>query len=148
MEALDSVATVPTIGFALGVAISTFFVRRVCELIWPTLSDKTAETTAQRVWERLALPFMPVVLGIIFSMAVGPKYFDYPMVALRSVLSRVIYGVVVGWFADFGYRALVFFLKKKWNVALPGASDAPGPTPEANKPVPLPPVVPPPEVKP
>jgi len=144
MDALDNVVTVPTIGFALVIAIVTTMFRRLIEIWWPTLSKKTPTSPAQMVWEKLVLPGVPVVLAIAFCLIASPKQFAYPDIASKTLLSRVIYGIVVGWFADFGYRAFVFFLKKKWNVSLPGASDAPGPTDDANKPVKPPPLDPPP----
>ena len=145
MASLDDVATLPTIGFALVIAIITTMFRRIVELRWPTLSKVTAKTPGQMVWEKLALPAVPVLFAVTFCLVAKPSHFDYPAVAAKNLLSRIIYGICVGWFADFGYRALIFFFKKKWNVEMPGASDAPGPTPEARKAV-NPPPAPPPEV--
>lgn len=127
MAALDDVATSATVGFALVIAIITTMFRRLVELRWPSLSNKTPLTREQRIWEKLVLPSVPVLFAVTFCLFAQPKQFSYPLVAERTLLSRVIYGVVVGWFADFGYRAVVFFLKRKWNIAMPGASDAPGP---------------------
>lgn len=135
MASLEDVLSLPTIGFALVIAIITTMFRRLVEIRWPTLSKKTATSRGQMIWEKLVLPGVPVAFAVAFCLIAKPTHFDYPAVAAKNTLSRVIYGVVIGWFADFGYRAVVFFLKKKWNVSMPGASDAPGPTDEARRPV-------------
>lgn len=146
MDALATVATIPTIAFALVIAIVVTMFRRLVEIRWPTLSDKTPITKGQMIWEKLILPGVPVIFGVAFCVIASPEYFDYPPIAAKNLLSRVIYGVVIGWFADFGYRAFVFFLKRKWNVEMPGASDAPGPSEEAWKPFKAPSMDPPPVV--
>lgn len=146
MASLDDVLSLPTIGFALVIAIVTTMFRRIVEIRWPTLSKKTTPSSSQMVWEKLILPGVPVVFAVVFCCVATPTHFDYPAIAAKNMVSRVIYGIVIGWFADFGYRAVVFFLKKKWNVQMPGASDAPGPTDEARKPLAVKPADPPPVV--
>jgi hypothetical protein len=150
MDALDGVITEATIILALCVAIIMEIVRRLCEFRWPSLSKGTPPTREQMAWEKLILPTLPVVICAVFCLLAKPAHFHYPEVAAKSVLSRVLYGIGTGWFSAWGYRALMFFLQRKWNVAPPGESVRPAATKEASKPVDVPaaPPPPPPEVKP
>ena len=125
MDALESILTTSTVLLALAVSIVTMLARRGVELRWPTLTDKTPLTKEQVVWEKLLLPTLPVVLCVAFVLLVKPTLFDYPAAATRSTYARVLYGIGTGWFAEYGYKAVTFFIKKKWNIAAPGDSTPP-----------------------
>ena len=125
MDALDTVATVPTIGLSLAIAIATLMTRRAVEFALPSLSKKTAPTREQQFWEKLALPMLPILLCVLFCSLVSPSYFDYPAVALKSTVSRIVYSVLVGWFSTWTYSIVTFLIMKKWNVS----SSLAGPSP-------------------
>lgn len=125
---LSSVFTWPTFFLAIGINILMLFLRRVVQLMMPTLSPETPRTLAQNVWERVVLPTLPAVLGAVFCLLVPSSEgnavgFAYPAVVVGT-WSRVLYGVGTGWFSSYIYVVFKFLLKKEWgiDVTLPGDS--------------------------
>jgi hypothetical protein len=127
MNKLDDILTVPTACLIVVLAVLTLLIRRLVEALWPTLSNATPVSRAQRVWEMFFLPALPALLGTLFCLVVSPQYYPYPPVASVTRLSLVLYGFALGWFSSGGYRGISAVLKKKWNLSLPGDSDPPPP---------------------
>src|ERR1700679_2807479 len=119
MNSLDQVLTVPTMCLIIVIAVLTLLARKLVEAVWPTLSDATPLTRAERVWEEFILPTLPAVLGTLFCAIVPPSMYPYPAVAVVTPLSRVLYGFALGWCSSSSYRSISAILKKKWNINLP-----------------------------
>ncbi len=141
MPTLDDILTWPTAFLLLGLYVTSFAIRRLCEAIWPTLSDKTPLTRAERVWDEFVLPTLPALLGLVFCLSCPPTLFAYPEVVKATWVSRALYGLGTGWFAAWGYRVIKGVLKQKWNIPFPDDSLPPSPPPAGDELVPV--VVPP-----
>jgi hypothetical protein len=76
------------------------------------------------------LPSFPALLGGVFCLVCPPRLFPYPAVVLASWVSRLLYGLGVGWFAAWGYRVVKSLLQKKWNIPFPDDSTPPAPGPK------------------
>ncbi len=129
---LESVLTWAVIGLALAIAIVVLIIRRITEFAFPAVSKNTPPTRIQQFWERIALPTLPSILCAAFCWIVPPSDFHYPTIA-QSLQSRIVCGIVVGWFASWGYSIITFLIFKKWNVASPLQSLPPDKTPESIK---------------
>ena len=116
---LEDILSLPTAFLVLGIYITAFIIRRFAEAVWPTLSNKTPVSRAERVWEEAILPSLPAVLGVPFCILVPPKVYAYPAVVAASLPSRALYGMGAGWFSAWGYKVLKFVLQKKWNIPFP-----------------------------
>lgn len=151
---LSSVLTVPTFLLALGINLLMLILRRAVQLKWPTLAPETPRTLGQNIWERVALPTLPALLGAVFCLLApaatesNPVGFGYPAVVIGT-WSRVLYGVGTGWFSGYLYTVIKFLLKKEWGIdmKLPGDSEKPAATEEAKKTVEVPKFDPPGEEK-
>lgn len=122
MNKLEDLLSLPTLFLLLGIYIVAYGIRQFLESVWPTLSSKTATTVPERIWESFVLPVMPAVLGAVFCLVCPPRLFAYPAVAAATWVSRVLYGLVVGWFAAWGYAIISSIIKKKWNIPFPDGS--------------------------
>ena len=127
---MEDILTWQTGVFTLAIFVFSFLLRRTAEVIFPTLRQDTPLSTAQRVWEELLLPSIPVFVGIAFGIAV--KSWPYPAV-LVSRGSHVIYGAVCGFFSSYAYRVVKATITQKFSVDLP---DIAGASPDMNLPKP------------
>ncbi len=108
--------------FALAIFIFSFLVRRAAELVFPTLRQDTPLSTAQRIWDELLLPSIPVLTGM--ALAASVKSWQYPP-AISSLASRVIFGAVCGFFSSYAYRVLKALMTQKFSVDLPDLVNVP-----------------------
>ncbi len=115
---MDEVLKIETLLLAFGAYFFTFLTRRIGEVVAPTLSPKTPLTTAQNVWERLVLPVVPVLYGVVLVHLV-PE-FGYPEL-LKTARSRWVFGGLVGFFSEWLYRYLKNLLLSRLKVEAPGA---------------------------
>lgn len=120
MEGLDNLLSFSTLGFAVMLTIVTVIFRRAMEVTWPTLSTKTPTTVAERVWEGFVLPFTPAFLGAFLALVL--RSYPLPVIATVSWSSRVVFGLVIGYFSAAIYSGIRFWVKKRWNVPLPDDS--------------------------
>jgi hypothetical protein len=137
---LSSIFTIPTFLLAISINVLMLLIRRVFELAWPTLASHTPKSLAENIWERIALPTLPAVVGAIFCWVIPPAVdgaltgFSYPAV-VTGTASRILYGVGTGFFSTYLYGVFKFLLKKEWNIDLPFPGDSTKPPPpEAVKP--------------
>jgi len=114
--------TQQTLFFALAIFVFSFLLRRTLEVLAPTLSTATPVTFAQRVWEELFLPSLPILLGMLLGLCM--KSWDYPK-TIDTLLDRVAYGAVCGFFSSWAYRLARAVFTQKFNVDV----DAPVPSP-------------------
>lgn len=89
-----------TVLFSVGIFVVAFVLRRTVEGLFPALSRKTAETYAQRVWEKVILPILAPVLGGAGALVVP----DLVHPDITTVRSQVLFGLVCGFFSSSAYR--------------------------------------------
>lgn len=124
----SSLFTIPTFLLAISINVVMLVIRRVVELIWPSLASHTPATLGENIWERLVLPTLPAILGALFCLLVPPAVagafsgFSYPLMVVGTA-SCILYGVVIGFFAGYLYKVFKFLLKKEWNIDLPSSDD-------------------------
>ena len=118
MDKITDIVDYSTGFFAIMLVIVAYGVRHLLEAIWPTLSTKTPLSVAQRVWEGVALPLAPALFGALLAPLMTT--YPFPHIVTATGGSRVVYGLVVGWFSSSFYAAVSFFVKKKWNIDIPG----------------------------
>ncbi len=90
---------------SLGIYAVVFVVRKVVEFIL-----KGYKLSNARWWRELALPVMPVLLGVCVGLFA--ETYPYPE-GIKDVLSRVLYGAVCGLVSSLSYRVLKKVLVKK-----------------------------------
>lgn len=115
------------------VLIGTFFIRRIAELAFPKLKQAAPETALAVSytnpwsvwWNQVILYAIPVILGAVLALSItdwtpeGMPQISKPGLAL--------YGVLLGWFASFGYKVLRKAFKQKTGIDLPSFSNPPPP---------------------
>ena len=122
-----------TLILAIVIVIINFFIKRLVEIIWPTLKpiarelDQKAMYTgkAALVWNQIGLYLLPVLIGVLLgSLIKDPYIFGTD---IKAASGRIAYAAIVGWFADFMYEVVQKSLYKTTGVALPdpGASIPP-----------------------
>lgn len=104
--------------FAMVVNIISAVVRKAVELIRPHL--KNMDFASSRLWRELFLPILPVLVGALLALTVTS--FPYPSVFTRSVVMRVMYGMLAGFFSTWAYRIIKTLVQRKWDVVLPEIS--------------------------
>lgn len=106
--------------FSLAVFIFSFLLRRSAEVAFPTLRHDTPVSMAERIWNELVLPSLPVLVGA--GLGFGLQSWPYPA-ALASRGTHVLFGVVCGFFSSYAYRVVKALITQKFSVDLP---DLPG----------------------
>lgn len=110
--------------------IATFFVRRIVEGIRPSLKKNTDcnqpgltyTGQAARWWNEVILYALPVLFGIYAGTLQSEFFFG----ELKDKSSKIMVGLVIGWFSSFLYKLLKKVLLKKAGIDIsPGESDAP-----------------------
>jgi hypothetical protein len=119
MEELRTLLTTELLFFVLGILAFCFVVRRGVETAFPTLSTKTPETTAQRVWEKFILPTMPMFVGILFGIFISA--FPYPADMGRTWGTRAMFGAGCGFTSGWFYQVVKAIIFQRWQVPLPAA---------------------------
>lgn len=119
MNQLDDILTTPTALLLLALYITSFALRRLVEVVWPTLVTAVPVTRGQHLWKDAVLPTLPALLGFLFCITCPPALFTYPKVVVVSWVSRALYGLGLGWFTAWGYRVVKAILQKRWNVPFP-----------------------------
>jgi hypothetical protein len=114
----DEILTWETLLLAFGAFFFTWLTRRIVELAWPAVDRRTPLTTAQNVWERLLLPTLPVVFGVLLVYLM-PDY-AYPK-TLTGTRARMLFGAFVGFFSEWVYRYIKQILKERFKVEPPEA---------------------------
>ena len=99
--------------FTLAVFVFSFFTRRTLEAIFPTLRKDTPDTVWTRVWEMVALPVVPVLVGMLLAGVV--KNWPFPP-SLENAGPRIIYGAVCGFFSSWSYRLIKTLVYQRFNV--------------------------------
>lgn len=117
---MQDVLTWNTLVFSMAIFIFSLFLRRTLEAVFPTLSRGTPLSVAQKIWESVVLPMVPVVVGV--SIAYFVSSWPYPE-DLTSIGARVLYGAICGFFSTSAYRVLSALINKKFSVAGETVSD-------------------------
>jgi H+/Cl- antiporter ClcA len=108
--------------FALAVFIVTHFVKKLIEAVVPAVRKDTPLTTAQRVWELVVLPSLPVLVGVL--VGVMAKSWPWPP-GITTPGARAVLGVVVGFFSTWFYRILKAIIQEKFKVNLDAEANLP-----------------------
>ena len=120
-HAVDDILTWQTGLFALGIFVFSLFIRRGLEAVFPTLRKDTPLSRWQLVWEKLVLPSVPVVVGMLLAVCV--KSYPYPEL-LSTAGSRAIYGAVCGFFSSWAYKVLKAALVERFRIDLEKETDS------------------------
>lgn len=104
-----------TVVFSLGIFVAVLIFRKVVEGFYPSLSKSTPRTRGQQLWEGVALPLLPPVLGGIFAL-VTPELLQPSLTTLHS---QVVFGAVCGFLSTYAYMILKAVLKKNFGVEEP-----------------------------
>jgi hypothetical protein len=124
MDILDLLTRSGTYVLAVAVFVCTFFVRKIVELVWPSLKKQADANSAapsyltplSRWWNEVILYALPVVFGALSAVADSEFLFEG-----IDGGAKVLYGCGVGWFSGFLYKALKKAVANKVNVdELPG----------------------------
>lgn len=124
-----------TVALAVAVFIATFFIRRICEMLWPSLRMQAHENDPRKSyltkmaewWNKVILYAIPPGVGGLAGLL--PVPFVFPPVDFGTVADKVIFGVGVGWFSSFLYKVMRNMLKKTTGVDLPSDSMRPSVAP-------------------
>lgn len=116
---------------AVIVVIATFFIRRISEMLWPSIRMKASENDPRKSyetpmaewWNKVILYAIPPAIGGLIGTM--PIPFVFPPESFGTVGDKVIFGVMVGWFASFIYKVLRKMVTKTTGVELPGESGRP-----------------------
>lgn len=119
-----------TLYLCFAVIISTFFVRRIVEMIVPS-AKKAADENDPKVtyktkfaawWNGVILYALPVLAGIGFAM--GWQSYFCAGDAAESLKDAGMFGAIIGWFSSFLYKVVRKTLKKKTGIdPIPGPID-------------------------
>jgi hypothetical protein len=101
--------------FTLSIFVFTHFVRRILEAVFPTIRKDTPLSTWQNIWDKVLLPSLPVLVGIL--MAALAKSWPWPP-GLVKWTSRAIMGGVLGFFSTWFYMIAKSIIKDKFKVDL------------------------------
>lgn len=103
MDILDTLLTLNNLIFCLFLALIVWIGRRLVEYIW-----KNSKTN--KVWNELALPMSPILLGAI----IAPLVRMYPFPAdFSSTSGRVLFGTVLGFISAHVFKIVKGMLKQK-----------------------------------
>jgi hypothetical protein len=112
---MEDILSWETLVFSLAIFVFSLFLRRALEAVFPTLARNTPLSTAQRVWEMVILPIVPVLVGILIALFV--KTWPYPP-GLTATGPRVLYGAICGFFSTWAYRVISALITQKFQVTV------------------------------
>lgn len=126
-----------TVALAVAVVIATFFTRRICEMLWPSIRMQAHENDPRKSyatkmaewWNKVILYAIPPTIGGLLGLL--PVPFVFPPQDFATVADKAIFGVGVGWFSSFIYKVMRSLLKKTTGVDLPSDSLRPSEAPPA-----------------
>lgn len=104
-----------TVVFSLGIFVAVLILRKLVEGVLPSLSKSTPLTRGQQLWEAVALPVLPPVLGGIFALFTP----ELLQPSLTTMHSQVVFGAVCGFLSTYAYMILKAVLKKNFGVEEP-----------------------------
>lgn len=104
-----------TIVFSLGIFVAVLIFRKIVEGIYPSLSKTTPLNRKQQLWEAVALPVLPPVLGGIFALFTP----ELLQPSLTTMHSQVVFGAVCGFLSTYAYMILKAVVKKNFGVEEP-----------------------------
>lgn len=127
-QAVAQLLALGTIVLAVSIYIVVFFTKLVVETGIPSLAKKadendadvTYETEFAKWWNKVILYALPVIYGALIGI------FDIPFLFgedIKTIGGRVLFGIVVGFFSGFFYKALRRIIGKKAGVEV---KDLPG----------------------
>lgn len=127
--AVSQFLTKGTALIAIIVVILNFFVKRIVEMTWPKLVPVGGAMDHKPMysgkpamwWNEIGLYALPVFIGCTIGRFVNEPYL---FGAIGTVVGRVFYAGVVGWFADFLYTVVQKTLYKSTGVELPSPGQA------------------------
>lgn len=90
--------------FSLGMFAITWIIRTIIEYLKPTI-------VGAKMWEKLALPLMPILFGAIIALIA--RQYPFPDGLAVSVVGRLLFGVVSGLFSGTLYQVIKGLLKDK-----------------------------------
>jgi hypothetical protein len=98
----------PSIAFSFGVYVVTWIIRRMVEGFRP-------DVRLRPWWDKAILPILPPITGALAALAAT----SYPFPKfVESTSARILYGLTLGFFSAWGYRAVKLIAKKKLGVDL------------------------------
>jgi hypothetical protein len=120
-QALTNFVSWHTLVFGLLCWVLTFLTRRIVETAMPTLKkaadanhpEATYKTTFSRWWNEVILYVLPVAWGSVAATAA--TFYPFPE-GISSFSSRLIFGVVVGFFSGFIYKILKKIVLKRFDI--------------------------------
>ncbi len=129
-----------TVVLALGIAILTFFVRKITETSFPSLKKRADEnapgltypTKICRWWNEVILPLIPVLIGVATSLF--PWMSAITTDKLSTAGGQAFFGGVVGWFSAQVYKVIRQLIKKQTGIDI-----GPGPVGSSEPPAAPPP---------
>ena len=132
---VDHLMSPATAYLTVMVIIGTFFARRIIETALPDLKkladandpEPTYKTTFSRWWNEVILYALAPGLGALSGLMEITLIHGDGDASIGPMSSRVVYGVVIGWFSSFLYKLLKKLAKKTTGVDLPSASSPPPP---------------------
>jgi hypothetical protein len=80
--------------FSIGVFTIVWIIRTIVEYIFP-------KADGSKFWEKLALPIMPPIVGIIAALIA--KHYPYPD-SITTVSGRIFFGMVTGILSGLAYQ--------------------------------------------
>lgn len=125
-DALSQIFRAGTIAVAVGVFVATFFIRRITELLIPSLkkSEDKYKTKLSLWWNTVILYAIPVLLGC----SVGFIPSDFLHGDIKDMGGRLMFQAGVGWFSSFIYKVTRKMILQKAGVDLrrPPSGDSDG----------------------
>lgn len=98
--------------FSLSMFVVTWVIR--------TISEYFFSVSSKMLWEKLLLPLMPIVLGVLVA-GIAKKY-PYPD-GLNSLSARLMFGCVAGMLSGLVYQVVKGVLKSKIAADVPNETD-------------------------
>lgn len=89
--------------FCLGIYVVLFVLRRAVEWKWPAVRGKDT------FWEDVALPSLPVLLGVLLAACI--RNYPYPAI-IQTLGGRIFFGMVCGFLSTWIYRLAKAVAKK------------------------------------
>lgn len=114
MQNLDELLTWQMGIFVVGIVVISYFVRHAVEFFWPALRPPPGGRGTW--WTELAMPAVPVVVGVLLALACRKYPFPAP---IASASSRVLLGLAAGWGSGWIFRMVKAVIKKKLGVDVP-----------------------------
>jgi len=123
-DAVSQFLTKGTAIIAIVVVILNFFIKRIVEITWPKLIPIGGAMDSKPMysgkpamwWNEIGLYALPVFIGCMIGRFVKEPFL---FGAIGTVVGRVFYAGVVGWFADFLYTVIQKALYRSTGVKLP-----------------------------